>query len=99
MLEFRVEVGGTLDGSVAAAPETSMRRLKKIESEFLLAREMLVERRVGVAALFRDVADRRGREAVLAEQLHRRAQDLALGRWVSVANVERQHSAVEVSIR
>jgi hypothetical protein len=66
-------------------------RFEEVQGEILFADEMFIERRVGVPARFRDVADRRGRDAVLTEQFHRRPQDRSLCRRVAVANVERQH--------
>ena len=74
--------------ALALRPQASMTGLEEMQGQFLLAGEMFVERRIGVAALLGDVTNARAGEAVLAEQLHRRAEDLPLGRGIVFANVE-----------
>ena len=59
-----------------------------MQGQLLLAREMLIQRRIGVAALLGDVTNAGRGEPALAEQLHRGAEDLSLGRRIILANVE-----------
>ena len=77
-----------VDGGMAPRPQPSMTGLEEMQGQLLLAGEVLVERRIRVAALPGDVTNARAVEPSLAEQLHRRAEDLSLGRGVVLANVE-----------
>src|SRR4029077_15134305 len=70
------------DGRVASRPQTAVAGFEEVQGQFFLAGEMFIQRRVGVAALLGNDANGRGGEALLAEQLHRRAEDLSLGRRV-----------------
>ena len=101
-LKLVVEALGSEDGGVAFRPQTSMTVLEEIQGQLVLAREVFVQRRIGVAALAGDVPNARAGEPSLAEERHRRAEDLALGRRVVLANVERKrlsHLGQEVSRR
>jgi hypothetical protein len=62
--------------------------LEEVQRERVLAREVLVERRVGVPAFFGDVANARGSEPAAAEELEGGAEDLALGGRVVGIDVE-----------
>src|SRR6516225_6836421 len=100
-LQLRLEARRFFDGGMTFRPQTPMARLEQIQRHLLFAREMLVQRRIRVAALVGDVANARAGETVLAEQLHRGTQNLPLGRGVALVDVERQHSvlsATEVSV-
>lgn len=58
---------------MALRPQPSMTGLEEMQRQFLLAGEVFVQRRIGVAALPNDVTDARAGEPLLAEQLHRRS--------------------------
>ena len=75
---------------MALRPQPSMTGLEEMQRQFLLAGEVFVQGRIRVAAFARDVTNARAGEPVLAEQLHRRTQDVPLGPRVVFPDVERQ---------
>jgi hypothetical protein len=70
---------------MAFRPETPMAGFEEIQRQLLFAGEVLVQGRIGVAALLGDVANAGAVEPALAEQLYRGAQDFPLGRWIRLA--------------
>src|SRR5215472_15094496 len=93
-LQLGLEARRFFDGGMTSCPQAPLARLEQIQRHLLFAREMLVQRRIGVTALAGAVANARAGETVLAEQLHRGTQDFPLGRGVARMDVERQHSAL-----
>src|SRR5215475_11341779 len=93
-IQLRLEARRFFDGGMTSRPQAPMARLEQIQRHFLFAREMLVQRRIRVAALVGDVANARAGETVLAEQLHCGTQYLPLGGRIVFANVEGQHPAL-----
>src|SRR6516164_8959323 len=89
-VQLHVEAFRVDDCSMTLRPQASMTDLEQIEGQLLFAREVLVQSRIGVATLIVNVANRRGSEAVLAEQLKGRAEDLPLGGGIVLVNVEGQ---------
>ena len=101
-IQLVVEALRTVDRGVALRPQPSMTGLEEMQRQLLLAPEVFVQRRIGVAAFSGDVTNARAVESSLAEQLHRRAEDLPLGRGIVLGNVERKrrsHRSAEVSKR
>ena len=76
------------DAGVQAAPHPAVTGLEQVQRQLVLTGEMLVERRIRVAALLGDVANAGGSQPSRAEQLQRRPEDFLLGRWIVFADIE-----------
>src|SRR3954470_22502923 len=87
-LQFGVEAIRRLDGGTARGPETLVTGLEQMQRQFVLARKVFVQGRVRVAALPGDIPNARACKPVLAEQLHRGAKNVPLGRGIVVSDIE-----------